>query len=175
MKKVLKIALTVLASIVGLFILIMLIPTNDDTETNTPPVKEESPTKEESPAKEESVVETQTMSKEEFTSMNEQMLTEAYGDNYYTEWNDNTYTVNIWTEGLSEATAFTKLSGDEELLNGWNIGVVDTTCSLSTALKESASANGLNIDVNVNVLNDTNLDNVLLTVLNGDVLYDVLN
>ena len=48
MKKIGKIALIVLAIIVGLFILIMLIPTNDDTEANI------------SPAKEESVVETQT-------------------------------------------------------------------------------------------------------------------
>ena len=163
MKKISKIALIVLAISVGLFILIMLIPTNNDTEANI------------SPTKEESVVETQTMSKEEFTIISEQILAKAYGENnYYTEWNNDTYIVNVWTEGLSEGIFYAKL-GNEELLNTWNITVVDAICSLSTTIKEAASTNGLNIDVQINVLNDTNLDKVLLTVLNGEVLYDVLN
>lgn len=163
MKKIFKIALIVLASIIGLFTLIVLISINDDTETNIPPVKEES------------VVETQSMSKEEFANKIEQILAESYGENNYsTEWNNDLYTVNVWHEGISEGVAYAKL-GNEELLNTWNITVVDATCSLSTTIKEAASTNGLNIDVNVNVLNDANLDNILLTVLNGEVLYDVLN
>ena len=86
MKKIFKIALIILASIIGLFTLIILISINDDTEANIPP------------AKEESVVETQAMSKEEFTIMSEQILAKAYGENnYYTEWNNDTYIVNVWT------------------------------------------------------------------------------
>ena len=163
MKKILKIALIVLASIIGLFTLIILISINDDTETDIPPVKEES------------VVETQSMSKEAFTTASELALAKAYGENnYYTEWNNDTYIVNVWTEGLSEGIVYAKL-GNEELLNTWNITVVDAICSMSTTIKETASTNGLNIDVKVNVLNDTNLDKTLLTVLNGEVLYDVLN
>lgn len=42
MKKIGKIALIVLAIIGGLFILIMIIPTNDDTEIKNSTVKEES-------------------------------------------------------------------------------------------------------------------------------------
>lgn len=42
MKKICKIALIVLAIIGGLFILIMVIPTNDDTEIKNSTVKEES-------------------------------------------------------------------------------------------------------------------------------------
>ena len=163
MKKIFKIALIILASIIGLFTLIILISINDDTEANIPP------------AKEESVVETQAMSKEEFTIMSEQILAKAYGENnYYTEWNNDTYIVNVWTEGISEGIFYAKL-GNEELLNTWNITVVDAICSLSTTIKEAASTNGLNIDVKINVLNDANLDKTLLTVLNGKVLYDVLN
>lgn len=162
MKKISKIALIVLAIIVGLFILIMLIPTNDDTEANIPPVTEES------------VVETQTMSKEEFATVIEQILAKAYGkNNYYTKWNNNTYIINVWSKGITEEVVYAKL-GDEELLNSWT-KFVDEVCSLSTTIKETALTNGLNIDVQINVLNDTNLDKVLLTVLNGEVLYDVLN
>ena len=162
MKKIFKIALIILASIIGLFTLIILISINDDTEANIPP------------AKEESVVETQAMSKEEFTIMSEQILAKAYGENnYYTEWNNDTYIVNVWTEGISEGIFYAKLGN--ELLNTWNITVVDAICSLSTTIKEAASTNGLNIDVKINVLNDANLDKTLLTVLNGKVLYDVLN
>ena len=163
MKKIFKIALIVLASIIGLFTLIILISINDDTETDIPPVKEES------------VVETQSMSKEAFTTASELILAKAYGENnYYTEWNNDTYTVNVWTEGLSEGIVYAKL-GNEELLNTWNITLVDSICSLSTTIKEAALTNGLNIDVKINVLNDANLDNTLLTVLNGEVLYNVLN
>ena len=162
MKKISKIALIVLASIVGLFILIMLIPTNDDTEIKNSPVKEES------------VVETQPMSKEEFANMIEQLLAKTYGENnYYTKWNNNTYIINVWAEGLAKEAVYAK-RGDEELLNSWT-ELVDATCYMSTTTKETALTNGLNIDVQINVLNDTNLDKVLLTVLNGEVLYDVVN
>ena len=161
MKKIGKIALIVLAIIGGLFILIMLIPTNDDTEIKNSPVKEES------------VVETQPMSKEEFATVIEPGLKKGWGNNYYTEWNKNTYIVNVWAEGTAEAAVYAKL-GNEEVLNSWT-EVVDATCSMSTTLKETALTNGLNIDVQINVLNDTNLDKVLLTVLNGEVLYDVVN
>ena len=163
MKKMSKIALIVWVSIIGLFTLIILISINDDTEANIPPVKEES------------VVETQPMSKEEFSNTIEPILAENYGENNYsTEWNNDTYIVNVWHEGLSEGVVYAKL-GNEELLNTWNISVVDSICSLSTTIKEAASTNGLNIDVKINVLNDANLDKTLLTVLNGEVLYNVLN
>ena len=161
MKKIGKIALIVLAIIGGLFILIMLIPTNDDTEIKNSPVKEES------------VVETQPMSKEEFATVIEPGLKKGWGNNYYTEWNKNTYIINVWAEGTAEAAVYAKL-GNEEVLNSWT-KLVDATCSTSTTLKETALTNGLNIDVQINILNDTNFDKVLLTVLNGEVLYDVVN
>ena len=161
MKKIGKIALIVLAIIGGLFILIMLIPTNDDTETKNSPVKEES------------VVETQPMSKKEFATVIEPGLKKGWGNNYYTEWNKNNYIINVWAEGTAEAAVYAKL-GNEEVLNSWT-QFVDATCSTSTTLKETALTNGLNIDVQVNVLNDRNLDKVLITVLNGEVLYDVVN
>ena len=162
MKKIGKIALIVLAIIGGLFILIMLIPTNDDTETKNSPVKEES------------VVETQPMSKEEYANIIEQVLAKTYGENnYYTKWDNNTYIINVWVKGTAAGAVYAKL-GNEECLNSWT-KIVDATCSTSTTLKETALTNGLNIDVQINVLNDTNLDKVLLTVLNGEVLYDVVN
>ena len=162
MKKIGKIALIVLAIIGGLFILIMLIPTNDDTETKNSPVKEES------------VVETQPMSKEEYANIIEQVLAKTYGENnYYTKWNNNTYIINIWTKGLAEEAVYAE-HGDKELLNTWT-KFVDEVCSLSTTIKEGALTNGLNIDVQINVLNDRNLDRVLPTVLNGEVSYDVVN
>ena len=167
MKKIGKIALIVLAIIGGLFVLIMLIPTNDDTEIKNSPVKEES-------VVETQPVETQTMSKEVFATVIELSLAKAYGENnYYTEWNNNTYIINVWAKGIAEATVYAKL-GNEEVLNTWT-KFVDAACSMSTNIKETALTNGLNIDVQVNVLNDTNRDKVLLTVLNGEVLYDVVN
>ena len=166
MKKIGKIALIVLAIIGGLFVLIMLIPTNDDTEIKNSPVKEES-------VVETQPVETQTMSKEVFANITEQILAKAYGENYYTKWNNNTYIINVWAKGIAEATVYAKL-GNEEVLNTWT-KFVDAACSMSTNIKETALTNGLNIDVQVNVLNDTNRDKVLLTVLNGEVLYDVVN
>ena len=166
MKKICKIALIVLAIIGGLFILIMVIPTNDDTEIKNSTVKEES-------VVETQPVKTQSMSKEVFANITEQVLAKAYGENYYTKWNNNTYIINIWTKGLAEEAVYAE-HGDKELLNTWT-KFVDEVCSLSTTIKEGALTNGLNIDVQINVLNDRNLDRALLTVLNGEVSYDVVN
>ena len=66
-------------------------------------------------------------------------------------------------------------SGNEECLESWQ-ELIDSQKSFCKSIYELVVAMNLpDVSVSVNILNDTNTENVLLTTLNGVVLYDSVN
>lgn len=67
-------------------------------------------------------------------------------------------------------------SGDENAKQEWESNVVASFVELNKQLVEQAKQNGLDDAVIMtNILNDANLDNTLLSVLNGAVIYDCVS
>lgn len=83
---------------------------------------------------------------------------------------DSTITVSVWIDGLALSLA----SGDQDTKDSWETAK-DSLSELSESIDELVDTAGYN-DVNVlfNVLNDLNHENALLSMLNGVVIYDVL-
>jgi len=82
--------------------------------------------------------------------------------------------VNVWQDGIATA-AMVAASGDQECLASWD-DLVSSQIRLSNSLYDLVQVLGLSdTTVAINVLNDLNLDNVLLTVMNGIVFYDFVN
>ena len=82
--------------------------------------------------------------------------------------------INIWSDGVTTGAMLAK-SGDKECLASWNtlVGNQEKLCKQLYELVQTLGVE--DVSVVMNVLNDTNLDNVLLTVLNGYTFYDVVN
>ena len=95
-------------------------------------------------------------------------------ENYNISCEENIITVNLWMDGLT-ASAMLAASGDEEALTSWNT-VVAGTQSYGTTTKETVDSLGLNdVAVSINILNDQNTEKVLLSILDGVVVYDSVN
>lgn len=95
-------------------------------------------------------------------------------ENYDISCEENTITVNLWMDGLT-TSAILASSGNEEALASWNT-VVEGAKSYSTATSETVDSLGLDdVVVVVNILNDQNTEKVLLSILNGVVVYDSVN
>lgn len=81
----------------------------------------------------------------------------------------------MWGDNLAMGAALAS-SGDENAKQEWESNVVDPFVELNKQLVEQAKQNGLDDAVIMtNVLNDANLDNTLLSVLNGAVIYDCVS
>lgn len=92
-------------------------------------------------------------------------------ENYNISCEENTITVSLWVDGLA-SNAMLAASGNTEALEAWDT-VVESTTTYSESTSETVDALGLDdIVVVVNVLNDQNTENALLSVINGVVIYD---
>ena len=92
-------------------------------------------------------------------------------ENYNISCEENTITVSLWMDGLAK-NAVLAASGNAEAQESWN-SVVEGTQSYSTTTSETVDSLGLDdVVVVVNILNDQNTENVLLSVINGVVIYD---
>lgn len=95
-------------------------------------------------------------------------------DNLKVYHEDGVIYVNIWEDGIT-AAALVAMEGDPDYLRSWD-ELVDSQIRLSESVYGLVQSLGLTeISVAINVLNDTNTDNVLLTVFNGVVFYDAVN
>ncbi len=82
--------------------------------------------------------------------------------------------VDILEDGIA-ASVLIALEGDSDYLKSWN-DLVDSQIRLADSVCNLAQSLGLkDVSVVVNVLNDMNVDNVLLTVMDGLVIYDAVN
>jgi hypothetical protein len=97
-----------------------------------------------------------------------------YPDCYSLEIADGVATINVWQDGIATAAVYAAV-GEETTLDSWNT-LVESMCSLSESVCSAADAAGYeNISCVLSVLNDQNMDNTLLTVMNGVVIYDAVD
>jgi hypothetical protein len=97
-----------------------------------------------------------------------------YPDHYSLEIADGIATINVWQDGIAAAAVYAA-AGEQTTLESWNT-LVESMCSLSESVCSAAEAAGYeNISCMLSVLNDQNMDNTLLTVVNGIVIYDAVN
>lgn len=101
-------------------------------------------------------------------------LDESIGsDNYTINYDKDGITVNAWLDGITQGAVLLKSGlGSDELQQSWDNMKSSTMNACSKwvdGLKESGVENPV---VVYNVVNDVNHDNILLSVLNGVVIYD---
>ena len=94
----------------------------------------------------------------------------GFGDNCNVEYNEelDSYVVSAWNDGLAEYAMF----GED--LTEWN-NLIDSLKSTSESLLTSIRQLDPDANITLNVLNDLNTDNVILTVYNGAVVYNARN
>lgn len=111
-----------------------------------------------------------------FAAIVEYAASQSYAeDKYKVEYDDSGITLSVWGDNLAMGAALAS-SGDENAKQEWESNVVDPFVELNKQLVEQAKQNGLDDAVIMtNVLNDANLDNTLLSVLNGAVIYDCVS
>ncbi len=144
-------------------------------ETQTPPA--ETPKQEEPTNTNESQTDKDAQKQAALAIMKvefDKILSENFGENYTLEVDDTSTTVNIWGDGIAAGAALAA-SGDSTTLSTWN-AMLDSLSEMSKNI--SAIPTTLELDDNyyccINVLNDLNKDNVLVSIVNGIVIYDVV-
>ena len=108
-----------------------------------------------------------------FAAIVEYAASQSYEEGKYkVEYDDNSITLSVWGDNVSMG-AVLAASGNEEARQSWESNIVDSYVELNKQIVEQAKENGLNdAIIMTNVLNDANLDNTLLSVVNGVVVYD---
>lgn len=108
-----------------------------------------------------------------FAAIVEYAASQSYEEGKYkVEYDDNSITLSVWGDNISMGAALAA-SGNEEAKQAWESNIVESNVELNKQIVEQAKENGLNDAVIMtNVLNDANLDNTLLSVVNGVVVYD---
>ena len=94
-----------------------------------------------------------------------------YGSNYNINNDDSAVTLNIWPNGVG-AEAYSASTGNVENIKSWSKRVYSMRELSPDLIKKMADAGYKGMSVIINVLNDENTDNILLTVKNGQVMYN---
>ena len=104
----------------------------------------------------------------------EVVLKKNYGDNYELYQDGDTITIKIWKEGIAQGAILAR-NGNTELLDSWDTMVNNTKEFATTRYEELETVNATDKHVMVNIMNDENLDNVLVTYMDGVVVYDAVH
>ncbi|MEG1523984.1 MAG: zinc ribbon domain-containing protein [Clostridia bacterium] len=170
--KLWKIILT--AIIVVICIISML--TNSST-TGTVPTPTETTAVTEAPS--ESPIASAIVSKEDRESTLTYLtatLEDSYGaDNCSIEYNEEStvYDIRLWADGIVQG-AIQANGGDKQAKDNWDT-VRTSLCAVCSATKDYVVQSGDNSsNVAIAVMNDANKDNVLLSIVNGVVVYDAV-
>ena len=99
-------------------------------------------------------------------------LSSTYGDNFSVEDDGKTLTISIWQDGVAKEAAYI-VDGIETNDDAWN-NMKAAVQNLASTCFLSANANGASRHVCVNILNDQNQSNVLLSYLDGECIYDAV-
>lgn len=98
----------------------------------------------------------------------------GFGDDCAISVEGYVYTVNVWQEGLAQ-TAMLAQAGGKDAKEAWD-KIVYTTMQVSDSLQELLTASGYgDYMVQIQVLNDQNHDNTLLTVIMGMASYNCVS
>lgn len=103
----------------------------------------------------------------------ESVLKENF-DNYTISHEDRIITINVWEDGIALG-AMLASAGNEEFQSSW-AEMVENQKVFCNSVCDFVDTVGLeDVVVVVNILNDGNKDNVLLSVMEGIVIYDSVN
>ena len=94
-------------------------------------------------------------------------------ENYEISHSDNIITINVWQEGVAVGAALA-IAGDEDCLDAWNVLLENQVYCCETILELVQTLGLKDTAVVLNVLNDDNLENVLLSTVNGIVYYNIV-
>lgn len=141
-------------------------PTKEETNTTTNSNTTDQPSS--------STVSQKTYTIDDFKNYVTSVVSEHF-KNYEVQLSDekDMVIVNTWTDGLTMDLMLGK--DDESIIQSWeNIkeSINNSSLNLSNIAKNEFKLD--NVHVTLNILNDLNKDNVLLTSFNGIILYDVL-
>lgn len=109
-----------------------------------------------------------------YLSVYEVFLRESYGENLKIDRDENFVTISFWEDGVSELALDAK-DGSIQSLTAWNSLVADMIESHKIAKDSFREAGFDDVVVILRLLNDQNLDNVLLIISGGAVLFDAVN
>lgn len=109
-----------------------------------------------------------------FIELTKLSLDENFKDQYTIKRDKETVTVSVWQEGLTAAAVAAKSEGGDTL-DKWNEmkGNIQYMAKSNYELMETCGIEDGHLLLNV--LNDQNKDNVLLSYMDGACLYDAVN
>lgn len=107
-----------------------------------------------------------------FLSLIEPALQESFGENIKIDTDGNFLSISVWTDGASEEVIAAKL-GNAAMIEDYGQlkGILQ---DLAGTLTKKAQEFVPDSHVLFSLLNDTNLDNVIMSFLDGEVYYDYL-
>ena len=100
------------------------------------------------------------------------ILEKNYGDNLSFNDNEDAIIINIWNNGVTLG-ALAAIGADDSARDSWQ-GMSASIQHLSQSLYNSAVNYGIDKPIMVNVLNDANKDRILLSYVNGVLVYDIV-
>ncbi|MBR1796839.1 MAG: hypothetical protein IJ757_02310 [Clostridiales bacterium] len=116
---------------------------------------------------------TEEISVEEYIDYLNVTLNNAFGDNYTLSFEDGFITISVWQNGVAQGAALAS-SGNQTYIDGWN-NLVDSMQTMADGIYSGLDyVNADDIHIIINVLNDENLDNTLLTFIDGVVTYSAI-
>lgn|GEM_PF-6073010 len=136
-------------------------------QASTTAVSSASPEKQEKAPMEDA----QTVPLEQAVSQVDTYVKKNYGPNYKVSNDETTATINLWPKGVGDE-AFAAANGDDNSLKSWNKRASKAkklSTDMRTKLKDAEYPG---MSVVVNILNDLNKENALLTVTDGTVTYN---
>ena len=107
-------------------------------------------------------------------SVLEESLKQNY-DSVSITYEGNTIDINLSYPGLASAAQGVKSSNDAKQLESWNSLVSSLKKINSSALAVANDAGFSDATVILNFRNDLNPENILVIIMNGTVIYDVVN
>lgn len=144
-------------------------PQEDEIEPGEDPAEEEpteTPAPEEAPASSESEALTMT----DIGPIIESTIAQGF-ENYDVVYDDTGIIISVWQDNIAAGATLAK-AGQSDMLEAWGSLKANTT-DLCASVCELVDNFGIDdASVMVNVLNDTNKENILLSIIDGVVVYD---
>ncbi len=102
----------------------------------------------------------------------EKSLQDNFGENYNISVDDRIITVNTWSPGVA-MDLYAVLEGNADYKASWEYAKSSIQHMSKTFYNELSDQSSGEYHIVVNVLNDLNLDNIILTYFDGELIYDV--
>ena len=97
------------------------------------------------------------------------ILSDSFGDDYKIDVSENLITISLWSDGIAYASVYA--IQDDGYKDDWN-SLLSSLQGMSKMVYEVYEPYGYSVAVNV--LNDLNKDNVLISYMNGVLIYDTV-